>query len=438
MPYLIILAIIKNVSGLSVFATLHVGTLLNFLLFSLGLWLFTKEYFQDERQPLYTLIVMLFLWGGGYYWSNAYSLHVLPTVLCYPSFFSFALSLFSFYYILKAMKYGRIRYHFYTVLLGASAFLSHPLTGGFYFISAFFLIVCQPHVATRDQVKALVVLFFAFAVSFLWPYFSLFALFFNSSPGSGGYNLRPHFYSLRAIIERLGPGLIGFFFIYQYLVQKRYRFITYSFLALFAMYVLSIFFPVPLGWRFLFFAIFYLHLATSRKMRELEILSPKTWKESINCYDNKRLFTWMMAVILALSVLYNIKLADPTSAFKRSVPQGQRFLEKFSFLGEKVGQYDVVLSDIDTSWILPSFGGKVASFLRSNPLLLDKEERLRDNELFFSNEITRDARRDLLAKYDVRYILVNSHYVDDSLVPEMALFGKKIYEKDGLVLIEIP
>jgi hypothetical protein len=437
MPYLLLLAFVKRLTGLDVFWTMQVGTILNFLLCVIGLRLFIREYFRDDHQPLYTLVVMLFMWGAGYYWSNAYSLHVLPTVLCYPSFFSFALSYFSFYYILKALKYGGIRYYLYTVLLGSAAFLSHPLTGGFYFISAFFLIVCERHVATREQVKAVVVLFLAFVLSFFWPYFSMFALFFDSAPSSGGYHLRPHFYSVPAILERVGPGLLGFFFVYHYLVRRRYRFVTYSFVALFGMYILSVFFPVPLGWRFLFFAIVYLHLATSRKMRELNIFSIKTLKNSLYCYDNARLFTSMMAVILALSILYNIKIAEPTSAFRGSTPKGQQFLDKFSFLDESVGPYDVVMSDIHTSWIIPSFSGKVTSFLRSNPLLRDREERLRDNEMFFSEDASEDTRRELLQKYDVRYVLLNRDYVDDKLVAMIELLGEKIHDEDGVILIKI-
>jgi hypothetical protein len=86
--------------------------------------------------------------------------------------------------------------------------------------------------------------------------------------------------------------------------------------------------------------------------------------------------------------------------------------------------------------VIPSFSGKVVSFLRSNPLMPDIDERRRDQASFFSPESTSDTRQDLIRKYNVDFILLNLEFLDEKWIPEMEKLGVRVYETDQILLFK--
>jgi hypothetical protein len=436
MPYLLLLAVSKKLTGFDVFTVMRIASMLNLLLLSLAVFLFTREYFQDHRQPLYSLIVMLFFWGLGYSWSGAYQFSILPLVLPYPSTITFALSLLGLYFVLRAIKSNSLIYLVAIVVLGWFILLSHPLTGGFFFVSSFLLILFSESGDTRTKIKTLIPLLLVIPLSFLWPYYSIHKLFIGSVSSYEGYVDRSHFYSVKKVVTALGPGLLGVVFIHHYLVLKKYRFVTYGFLFFFFVYLLSFVWTIPLGWRFIFLFLFYLHLATARKLREMDLFSLESFKEAVFCRDDIRLFKVLMIAVVVISVAINVIIARPTTVLSRGAPIGAPLPQRYSFLNEVVDQYDVVLADDRTSWVIPSFSGKVVAFLRSNPLLRDIDERRRDHASFFSLESSEDVRKELISKYSVDFILLNLEFLDEEWIPEIEKLGVRVYETDQLLLFK--
>jgi hypothetical protein len=433
-PYLFGLAVVKKMTGLSVFSVMRLAAIMNLFLLTLGIYIFTKEYFRDGRQPLYTLVVMFFFWGVGYFWSGAYHLSILPHVLPYPSMFTFALSLISLYFVLRAFRTGKWYYYLYPVILGFVVLLSHPLTGAFLFLSSFLLVVFDNDGDLKHKLIMLASMAAIVPLSFLWPYYPIHKLFIGSVSSYEGYVDRSHFYSVKYIMSSLGPGLLGLLFVYYYFMQGKFRFVTFGFGAFFLVYFMSIFLPIPLGWRFIFFFLFFLHLATSRKLRELDMFSLSTFRQALRCSDDISLFKALLGVVIVFSVVANIIIAGPTTTLSRGAPKGAPLTERYDFLHEMVGQYDVVMADDWTSWVIPSFSGKVVAFLRSNPLLRDNEQRRLDHRVFFAPETTSESRRNLIKKYDVSYILLNLQFDGRELIPRIDELGDKIYEKDQLIL----
>jgi hypothetical protein len=97
-PSVIMMAMVQKIFSPGLFTLIGFSSLASFLLLGVGIYLFSKEYFQDEKQPLYTLFCVLFLWGKGWEESNSYMFSSLISFAYYPSVVSFALmplSLFS-------------------------------------------------------------------------------------------------------------------------------------------------------------------------------------------------------------------------------------------------------------------------------------------------------------------------------------------------------
>ena len=96
------------------------------------------------------------------------------------------------------------------------------------------------------------------------------------------------------------------------------------------------------------------------------------------------------------------------------------------------------MADIKSSWILPSFYGKVVAIPEdhANPLIRNSEERKYDNEHFFSEDTPRAEGEHLLSKYNVSYILLNSEFVRDELIRDIAVLGTVITKKNGLILMK--
>jgi hypothetical protein len=64
-----------------------------------------------------------------------------------------------------------------------------------------------------------------------------------------------------------------------------------------------------------------------------------------------------------------------------------------------------VLADLDSSWILPSFGAKVVGVNRAFAFVKDIEQRKKDTIDFFDLNIDQQARQIIIQRYNPEYIL---------------------------------
>ena len=76
-------------------------------------------------------------------------------------------------------------------------------------------------------------------------------------------------------------------------------------------------------------------------------------------------------------------------------------------LAHAVGQYDVVFSDLDTSWKIPAFSGKVIASYNPVHWVGDMDKRRSDTHKFFAAETVYDERIAILKRYNVDYLLVD-------------------------------
>jgi hypothetical protein len=96
----------------------------------------------------------------------------------------------------------------------------------------------------------------------------------------------------------------------------------------------------------------------------------------------------------------------------------------------------VVLSDQQTSWMIPSSRGRIVAALHYEFFVKGQAERVADLESFF-NEATSDTRRlEILRTYQVRWIVLNSAVLPPRLVELLMMLAAGVARVDSLTLLD--
>jgi hypothetical protein len=115
--------------------------------------------------------------------------------------------------------------------------------------------------------------------------------------------------------------------------------------------------------------------------------------------------------------------------------QGLRYsYSDHEILGRYVGQYDVILSDLETSWMIPTFGGKLIATTFLTHWIDDHEVRKNDLQRFFSKGAKQPELISIINHYQVDYILINRNDIED-LQMHYAI-GDLVYENKDFILIK--
>jgi hypothetical protein len=112
----------------------------------------------------------------------------------------------------------------------------------------------------------------------------------------------------------------------------------------------------------------------------------------------------------------------------------------YTLLSRFIGPRDVVLSDIWTSWQLPTFTGKVITrpeghHLDYNVPRPEIRRRASDAETFFAPETSGEIRRALIEKYGVKFVLINKVLTPGRDPSAFADLGPAIFSSNAFVLI---
>ena len=171
-PSIIIMAAVQKIFTCDVFTLLGFSSLVSFVFLGFGVYYFTKEYFQDEVQPVYTLLSLLFLWGRGWDGANSIMFSSLVYNAYYPSIISFILIFFALTAMLKFLRHRMLSYFSAFVIVSSLAFVNHPLTGFILFFITAILIVSEGYVEKRIVALFFLSFLIALMVTSLWPYYS--------------------------------------------------------------------------------------------------------------------------------------------------------------------------------------------------------------------------------------------------------------------------
>lgn len=460
-PYIFMLAWFKHWSRLELFTVIRLASLLSFVLLLAGLYWWGTAYFGDAHVPCYLLLTLLFFWGMPFNYSNEYSLRFLTYSLFYPSTLTFNLSFLGFYLILSYARSEKLRYYFLYLIVAVFIFLTHPLT------ASFFLVGAGLHVCIEGKKRRIHILLFAgslfiiLAAALLWPYHPFLDSLVASTSTDWYYPFRMYLYEIRNIY-RMGPALLGLPVIFFFLIRKKYSFISWGFCLCASIYVLSYIVNVRLGERYIFFTIFFLHLALAWYLSGLKIISPRAIRNTIATLNEKNLHVLFFVTVALLGIGYQLaKLGCEQAGFVinfKPRPELARYknpLDNYLLLQGKIATGDIVLSDPLTSWLLPAFtGAKIVALYHNNPLVPDNDQRVADAVCFYHPTTSLEERKRIAVKYSVTHLLlnfdrmkenevnrINNYYlnfqIDRRLVDDVQSMGKVIFENKDFMLIKV-
>jgi len=456
-PSIILMALLQRFPGMDTFTVLACMSVVMFFAFGLGIYLFTKEYFQDEYQPLYTLLCILFLWGKGWDGANGYMFSSLVFTAYYPSVVSFAGMFFALTALLKYVRQNKPIFSLLYIVLSTLIVLNHPLTGVLFLLISFLLVLTEQPVRKRNLLLCALCCCIAIGLTVFWPYYSIIeSMFFVTGKKVKefwDYRATHHFLYSELII-RIGPGLLGIIPVLYFATIRKYLFIVAGFFLCSMVYVLGYFFDISLGERCIFFCMLFSQLAFSRFLKllihtEYFLRSMRAQRLVTACFI-AALFLGIAAQLYLVCKVYLPQCIEWKPALR--IKPYQHPLQKYFILPNYLHRDDVVLTDVFTSWIIPCIAdAKVVSLLHNSPLVSDNAARLADTMRFFTEPHTNQS---ILKKYRTTHILINKKkipmtrqgiedsrffipYPDAQLMGQLAGFGRVVLDNENFFLVEV-
>jgi hypothetical protein len=427
MPYYFVLTAIGQLFSFSPMQVMSLAGISNVILLCFSIQYFFKHYFQKPLAPLIGLIVFFCFWGTAWSWSNVYQLRNLVYTAGYPSSFTFALSLLSLGYIVSLLRQHSLSIIqlIAVVTLSFLMFVCHPLTGAFGIGAAGLLVLTYSSATLNQRVKIIVALLIGFILTELWPYYSAIDIALGQtakegegwigsavsttaksefSPLARAYNLyySHSFYSPLRFVMSLGPALLGIPILCWLAFKRQQLFLTSGFVLMMLPFLINLFVSIPLGHRFLLFAIVFLHLAI-------------VWA-LLNIFDNgKQRWKRLATALLVILTLGNVFLAGAElngiiyrpDLTKRQVGKDVITVsEQFEELKAVIPQNAIVMAPLNTSWVLPTFlSAKVVGLKHPNPYVQDFRVRNLNVKNFFDPNTSKTVRSEILKQYNVTHIL---------------------------------
>jgi hypothetical protein len=110
-----------------------------------------------------------------------------------------------------------------------------------------------------------------------------------------------------------------------------------------------------------------------------------------------------------------------------------------SFLERHVGHRDVVITDLETCWYVPSFAGRVIAYPMQIPFVPDRAERVRAVERFIDPTTPAAERYATLARYHVRFVLLDKSRTPDwpQRLRELEPLGRVVFSSPDYALVRL-
>lgn len=422
-PYTLFIALCSRATKTDAITCLAVAGVINLLLLLISLRLFVSSYITKdvEKTAFYTLLFMLFLWGAPpWFWSGFFHMDALGYVLPYPSTFTAALIFFSFALYIHVLKGAHLAWLSLYFLICPMLLLTHPTTAIVFYagLGAFTIGFKKWHDVTILSVLA-GAFAFSILVALIYPYFSCIDLFLAKAGSfhEDNYDLYMN------IVPRTLPLLIGAIPLVGRMRRDRFDPLVLFFLFLVCIYVYGALSGSYTYGRVVFYLVLLLQIALAASVAGAE--TRRDWR----------------GLLLLVAYLYLAAPLLPTRALSSMAqyrPGRDSNYSNLLFLSRYTRQYDVILSDIRTSFYVPAFGGKVVAY--DNPSLhgLGKLERGRAVSYFLGDEASDNDRVDIIRKYHVTHLLINMERREAGrTLAAVAPFGELAYRSLAYSLIRV-
>ena len=421
-PYTWVLGLATRVSGLSPFQAVVIQGFVNLALLAWAVYAFVATWLRRPAASFYALLFILLMWGpDAWRFSGFLHLRSLVFVLPYPSTFAFAVALGTLAWFPKRAASGGPAWVGLVVPAMAVLWILHPVNGLFLTIG---LVMASTEAAPAPRHWVMLGLAFAasLALAFAWPFFPVPDLWF----GQLGRVHEGNDTMYGAPIPKIAPALLAAPWLLLRLRRNRRDPLALLTLSLCALVVFG---GLSRQWTFgrlIAHVAILLHVALADAAAFLE--------ERLR--ERRAAWAPLLAPVCAALLIAASWPARITPTLRESWRGDTAWL---SFLESRVQHYDVVLTDADTCWYVPTFRGKVVAFPMQLPFVPDHAERLQDVARFFEAGVDEDERCDTIRRYGVGYLLLPKHHFAGSpeLLEELRPIGKPIYASADYELLDV-
>jgi hypothetical protein len=345
----------------------------------------------------------MFLWGqDAWLFSGFYNAKIFNSILPYPSTCALAISFFA----LSLPVNGGARLNILKLLaqltLSALVLLTHPLTAIFLWVSLFAYVGANFSRQVRAWVSLALITFGSIFLASYWPYFSILQLMLEE--GNAYHYANANMY--QNIIGATWPFLAVAPLIIWKAVASQNRATCITILILFVIYAYGFVSEKFAFGRSLSFILLLCNLLLAQAIIDAE--------DSLRVKHHVLNLLWRGLVTLLLCVsagLWMYKSHDRlltlgNSLFKGRPLSSENTYGDLKFLSMYTNQEDLILADIEASWIIPTLSGKVVATKHPLAFVPDWFSRKTDVVDFFDINVEATRRIQLLDLYKPKYILL--------------------------------
>lgn len=426
-PYAVIVGWAARLCRVDAVTALATAGMVNLLLLLVSLRLYVQQLLaRPDLAAFYALIMVLFLWGASpWMWSAFFHFAVLPYVVPYPSTFALALVLGL---LALHVKWLRGEWSWFIPLLLSAApivLLSHPVTAitlGAGLVAQTIGVRSPRRWTTRVCLLVTGGLMTA-ALAALWPYYP----FFEHVDGQALYHAENSDMYVD-VWPRVWPiVLLAAPCVLVRLRRDRRDPMALTLLGLVSLYALG-----SLTERYALGRL----ISHAAMVAQLCVAAAAAGLETAIRARTRGLRPYLSAILL-IAVL-SIALAVNGRDLRIALVDRSDWTSMYTFLPRYVDRDAVVLSDLVSSYPVPAFAGKVVSHAGLQLLVSDGQERRDDVERFFSANVSRDERLQLIGKHGVRWLLLSRDHAESAAIEEsLHSSGTAVHSDAHWVLIDL-
>jgi alpha-1,6-mannosyltransferase len=421
-PYLLAVALAARATGTSAMSALATAGLVNLVLLIVAFRRFLVRLLpQGEAAAPYALIFAFFLWGKNpWMWSGFLHIAMLGYNVPYPSTFAAAAMFLSFALLLDALDHDRSLAYFGIAVLLSLCLLAHPptaivLVAG---LAALFL----ARVNGRFVIQGLLLggaVVAGVAGAALWPYFPVLQLFV-AQPAEF-HDWSGVFY--QEVLSQIWPALVALpVLLWRLRNNRRDPLVLFAALLGIIYAIGGLSGKYGLG-RVIAYIAVLVQVALGVAVATCESrLGPRR--------------AWLAPACTLIALLALFEYTRP------ALPRLRRYERPLWYTADSILQPvrpgEVVLADSRTSYMVPVLtGGYVVAWRHPVYWIPDHAERRAAQDRFFA-PATDAERRAVIARYQVRWILLNRREVHLTAEEETRLMalGCTVAERGPLVLLD--